>query len=109
MTDPRALTDKELHEVAMGGAMIHSGMSLVLRDIKKSLIKLLYVLVTVYFSIAFYGYIRGGADKDDTDPAGGRSGMVLYTDDKTGCQYLSNRFGGMTPRLNRDGEQICPR
>lgn len=45
--------------------------------------------------------------KDDTDPAEGRSGMKLSTDAKTGCQYLSVAFGGITPRLDREGRQIC--
>lgn len=27
--------------------------------------------------------------KDDTDPPDGRSGLVIYTDHLTGCQYLS--------------------
>jgi hypothetical protein len=44
--------------------------------------------------------------RDDTDPAGiKRSGMVLYTDAKTGCQYLSVPHGGITPRLGADGRQ----
>lgn len=44
--------------------------------------------------------------RDDTDPEGSkRSGMGLYTDAKTGCQYLSVPNGGMTPRLGADGRQ----
>jgi len=40
--------------------------------------------------------------KDDTDPAEGRSGMGLYTDHKTGCQYLAKPFGGLIPRIGKD-------
>lgn len=47
---------------------------------------------------------------DDTDnlEKKKRSGMRLYTDHKTGCQYISpSIFGGLTPRLGADGKQIC--
>lgn len=45
---------------------------------------------------------------DDTDnvDTGKRSGMGLYTDHGTGCQYLG-RSGSLTPRLNKDGKHIC--
>ena len=37
---------------------------------------------------------------DDTDPPGGRSGLVVLTDHLTGQQYLSSaKHGGLTPRL----------
>ncbi len=45
--------------------------------------------------------------KDDTDPSGGRSGLKIYTDSGTGCQYLSVSGGGVTPRLSADGQPIC--
>ena len=32
-----------------------------------------------------------------------RSGLGLYTDHLTGCQYLSAGFSGLTPRLNVKG------
>jgi hypothetical protein len=39
---------------------------------------------------------------------GGRSGLGLYTDHKTGCQYVkAGFFGGTTPRLDENGKQIC--
>ena len=44
--------------------------------------------------------------RDDTDPPGARSGLTLYTDHETGCQYLSEG-SGLTPRLGPDGKQIC--
>jgi hypothetical protein len=46
--------------------------------------------------------------RDDTDPiAGRRSGLVIYTDHKTGLQYLSAGFrGGITPRLDNDGNHM---
>lgn len=47
------------------------------------------------------------ATKDSTDPENGVSGMSLYTDALTDCQYLSTPFGSLTPRLDRSGKQIC--
>lgn len=45
---------------------------------------------------------------DSTDSLyGGRSGVKLRTDYGTGCQYLETSFGGITPRLDAQGEHIC--
>lgn len=44
--------------------------------------------------------------KDDTDPPNGRSGLSLYTDNKTGLQYIGTMFGSLTPRLDSDGKQM---
>ena len=47
-------------------------------------------------------------EKDSTDPVDGRSGMVLYVDAATGCNYLSTGYRhGLTPRLRRDGSHWC--
>ena len=43
---------------------------------------------------------------DDTDQANQRSGMALHVDALTGCQYL-RYSSGLTPRMGRDGKQIC--
>lgn len=37
--------------------------------------------------------------------AGGR--LSVHTDQATGCQYLTLFDRSLTPRLNRDGRQIC--
>ena len=37
------------------------------------------------------------------------SGLGLYTDNLTGCQYLSSPRGGLVPRLDKDGTHICNR
>lgn len=45
---------------------------------------------------------------DDTDAPGERSGLVLYTDAGTGCQYL--RAGGgdsLIPRVDKNGIHMC--
>lgn len=47
---------------------------------------------------------------DSTDNDGERSGFRLMTDNLTGCQYLqAGIFGGLSPRLDADGKQICDR
>lgn len=49
--------------------------------------------------------------KDSTDPADGRSGMVLRIDNATGCHYLTTvqiwGESSITPRLRADGTQVC--
>ncbi len=51
---------------------------------------------------------------DDTDPVvrewwgRSRSGLALYTDSLTGCQYVkAGLFGGITPRIDERGRPIC--
>ena len=47
-------------------------------------------------------------EPDETNDGNRRSGMVMYTDYGTGCQYLkSGFFAAPTPRMNYDGKQIC--
>lgn len=48
------------------------------------------------------------SERDDfDDPTGKRSGMIVYTDHRTGCQYLGTILGGITARLDRDGKPVC--
>ena len=42
---------------------------------------------------------------DDTDGSS-RSGMEIFTDCRTGLQYLSAGRGGLSPRLDVNGRQI---
>lgn len=46
--------------------------------------------------------------RDDSDPPHGDvSGLTVYTDHLTGNQYLGSRsYGGITPRLDKDGKQV---
>lgn len=46
---------------------------------------------------------------DATDHPGTkeRSGLKLHIDYGTGCQYLVTADGGITPRLEEDGKQMC--
>ncbi len=66
-----------------------------------------YALLIIIFALFIGGaLLLNNKPYDDTDPAGGRSGMTLLTDHGTGCQYLY-RSGAITPRMGRDGRQVC--
>jgi hypothetical protein len=52
-------------------------------------------------------FASGYFDRDSTDTVDQRSNMRLHTDALTGCQYLSVVGGGITPRMGRDGQQMC--
>lgn len=46
--------------------------------------------------------------KDATEPENGRSGLRLYIDSGTGCEYLGGgSSGAVTPRLDSSGKPIC--
>lgn len=51
-------------------------------------------------------FAQWGLGRDATDGKE-RSGLALKTDAMTGCQYLASPWGGITPRLDRFGKQIC--
>jgi len=42
--------------------------------------------------------------RDNSDPPGGRSGMAIYVDHLTGCEYLFR--AGLTPRMDGNGRQL---
>ena len=65
------------------------------------------ILLISVLSILTLFLIDGKREYDNTDTATERSGMSLYTDNKTGCQYLTVLFGALTPRMNSTGKQIC--
>ena len=46
-----------------------------------------------------------GVDDTDAD-AWNRSGMKIYTDHKTGVQYLGTVRGGLTVRVDKDGKPL---
>lgn len=36
------------------------------------------------------------------------SDLIIHIDSKTGCEYLTTKHGGLTPRMNQSGTyQIC--
>ena len=63
-------------------------------------------LKLLIFLIVFTWFLSA-VERDNTDSREKRSGMSLFTDHGTGCQYLSRTFGGLTPRMGADGQQVC--
>lgn len=68
-------------------------------------------LTTLLIFLALLAVVSACSPRDDTDPTGWRrSGMTLFTDNMTGCQYLGRPFGGITPRLDGAGRHVgCKR
>lgn len=79
-------------------------------EIYKQIKKDIRFWLTIYFVIfaivqsVYYFFDLG---KDDSDSAESRSNMSVRTDHKTGCQYLESSKGDLTPRLQKDGTQMC--
>ena len=69
---------------------------------------MIYLLVSLALGAA-NGLLARYTDigRDDTDPPGNRSNLLIMTDHATGCQYLTSVRGGLTPRLDENGKQIC--
>ncbi len=67
-------------------------------------------LLPVVFWVALIGVVFQILDNftphDDTDPQNGRSGMSLFVDYGTGCEYLG-LFWPTVPRMASDGKQVC--
>ena len=70
-------------------------------------------IAIIYVIVIFILYLGGVMFRsyDDTDDAanGERSSVALVIDYGTGCEYLQSQLGYLTPRLNKDGVQICGR
>lgn len=61
--------------------------------------------IVVSFGLIAWGYFQ---PYDSTDTPPNRSGVVPLTDGLTGCQYLRTPWpSSITPRMGRDGKQIC--
>lgn len=70
-------------------------------------ISMIVSILIVGLLFALFSQLFNLAPKDDTDPPGGRSGLIIYTDHLTGCQYLRSGFGGLTPRMDGSRRHIC--
>lgn len=65
----------------------------------------LLLAVVLVVSVSFF---VGDPPTDDTDfDSAHRSGLVLFTDARTGCQYIGRPLGALTPRMGADGKQVC--
>ena len=83
-----------------------------MRDETKRLLVVICALLA--FSYASYSYVtsRNSAPTeyrplDDCDSDHARCGLVVRRDALTGCEYLVTWIGGIVPRYDRDGGQIC--
>lgn len=59
------------------------------------------------FAIEVAAKNRGPLDDTDDHATGARSNMRALIDHRTGCQYLLSDGGGLTPRLDAAGRQMC--
>jgi hypothetical protein len=62
-----------------------------------------FVVLAVIIAIAMNAW----GSRDSTDSPTKRSNMALRIDHGTGCQYLASKEGHLTPRMGRDGKQVC--
>lgn len=61
----------------------------------------------VWLNVA-HGIVSYTTPLDDSDRSHSvRSGLGVKTDHMTGCQYLVTKWGGITPRLDGAGRQVC--
>jgi len=67
------------------------------------------VIVTITICVLNAARDALGWGYDDTDDPSSfvHSGLRPYSDHLTGCEYLADREGSITPRLGRDGKQVC--
>lgn len=83
---------------------------LVTRAVTSGVVRAIGVVAFGVLVLSLLAKVFYDTPKDDTDPVDGRSGLSIYTDHSTGCQYLSvGAGGGLTPRLNSDGVAMCGR
>lgn len=57
-------------------------------------------------ALMLYALLTTPTSHDDSDPPNGRSGVAVVTDAKTGMQYLKTSGGGITPRLDENGNHM---
>ena len=67
------------------------------------------IFLTILVALIIWNIVRSllGLGLDDSDYSKHkRSGMKIYTDYKTGVQYLSAPFGGLCVRVDENGKPI---
>lgn len=77
------------------------------RGMLKSSAKRVAIALMFYAALYWSATVLTPFDQTDDDSRQVRSGMALRTDHGTGCQYLQTWSGGITPRLDGTGRQIC--
>ena len=67
---------------------------------------MLYV-IGVVLAAAINATPIGRDDSDSQRWGSGRSGLKIYHDALSGCEYVGTPGGGLTPRLNSAGQPVC--
>ena len=62
------------------------------------------LILGLFVASLLYLFWSNNNDRSESD---GRSGLVVFTDSQTGCQYVGWKFHALTPRLDNNGKQIC--
>ena len=70
-----------------------------------ALLVILYVIIDFVIS-HITDYFKIGFDDSDNLKAKTRSGLKVYTDYKTGLQYIGTPKGGLQPRLDQYGNHM---
>lgn len=70
------------------------------------------ILIRIMIGLASIGMLililnQESYDSTDNVTMKERSGLRLYTDHRTGCQYIGTFMGAVTPRLDKNGKHIC--
>jgi hypothetical protein len=65
------------------------------------------LITVVALSLVALIAARHFAPYDATDAAPVRSGLHLYIDHGTGCQYIGTLFSQPVPRLDANGKHVC--
>ena len=63
------------------------------------------LLMIMLWGMILYQAMQPYEPRDDSDGPTEISHMEVFTDHLTGCQYLYR--GSLTPRMDRNGKQIC--
>lgn len=64
----------------------------------------LFIIVFTFLFTFIANTFKIGFDSTDGES---RSGMKIYIDNMTGCEYLGSQTGGLTPRLDKNSNHIC--
>jgi len=63
------------------------------------------VLMALLWGTILYQSLQPYQPRDDSDGPTEISHMDVFTDHRTGCQYLYR--GSLTPRMDSTGKQVC--
>lgn len=70
------------------------------------MIKKIIDVIWFMFCLVFVAVLLRSAYEDYKDSS--NTDLIIRIDSKTGCEYLTTKHGGLTPRMNQSGMyQIC--